>query len=97
MMKVLFKMKQTTNKLNNLYNYINNIKSDTEIMNDLDPVQYIKEYIKNGESSISVKEVSNALISFTFKEVKTVLALSISIIVIAIICSLLKIYNQLFK
>ncbi|VYU62492.1 stage III sporulation protein AE [Clostridium tertium] len=88
---------QTTNKLNNLYNYINNIKSDTEIMNDLDPVQYIKEYIKNGESSISVKEISNALISFMFKEVKTVLALSISIIVIAIICSLLKNLQSAFS
>lgn len=77
-------------KLNSLYNYINNMKSDIEIMNDLDPVEYIKGYIKNGEGNLSFKTISNAVVSFLFKEVKTVLALSVSIIVIAIICALLK-------
>ena len=33
---------EVNNKLNSLYNYINNVKSDVEIMNDLDPVEYIK-------------------------------------------------------
>lgn len=81
---------EVNNKLDSLYNYINNMKSDIEIMNELDPVEYIKGYIKNGEGNLSFKTISDAVISFLFKEVKTVLALSISIIVIAIICSLLK-------
>ncbi|WP_291652464.1 stage III sporulation protein AE [Clostridium sp.] len=81
---------EVNNKLHSLYNYINNMKSDIEIMNDLDPVEYIKGYIKNGEGNLSFKTISDAVISFLFKEVKTVLALSISIIVIAIICALLK-------
>lgn len=81
---------EVNNKLDSLYNYINNMKSDIEIMNDLDPVEYIKGYIKNGEGNLSFKTISDAVISFLFKEVKTVLALSISIIAIAIICSLLK-------
>ncbi|WP_195428372.1 stage III sporulation protein AE [Clostridium sp. D46t1_190503_E9] len=81
---------EVNNKLDSLYNYINNMKLDIEIMNDLDPVDYIKGYIKNGEGNLSFKTISDAVISFLFKEVKTVLALSISIIVIAIICALLK-------
>ena len=81
---------EVNNKLDSLYNYINNMKSDIEIMNDLDPVEYIKGYIKNGEGNLTFKTISDAVISFLFKEVKTVLALSISIIAIAIICSLLK-------
>lgn len=81
---------EINNKLDSLYKYINNMKSDIEIMNDLDPVEYIKGYIKNGEGNLSFKTISDAVISFLFKEVKTVLALSISIIVIAIICSLIK-------
>lgn len=85
------------NKLNSLYNYINNVKSDVEIMNDLDPVEYIKGYIKNGEGNLSIKTVVSAITSFLFKEVKTVLALSISIIVIAIICSLLKNLQSAFS
>lgn len=88
---------EVNNKLNSLYNYINNMKSDVEIMNDLDPVDYIKGYIKNGEGNLSIKEVGNAITSFLFKEVKTVLSLSISIIVIAIMCSLLKNLQSAFS
>lgn len=89
--------REVNNQLNSLYNYINNVKSDIEIMNDLDPVEYIKGYIKNGEGDLSIKKVGSAIASFLFKEVKTVLALSISIIVIAIMCSLLKNLQSAFS
>ena len=88
---------EVNNKLNSLYNYINNMKLDIEIMNDLDPVEYIKGYIQNGEGNLSVKTLSNAITSFLFKEVKTVLSLSISIIVIAIMCSLIKNLQSAFS
>ncbi|MDV4152169.1 stage III sporulation protein AE [Clostridium sp. AL.422] len=86
-----------SNKLNSLYNYINNMKSDVEIINDLDPVEYIKGYINNGEGNLSLKTLGNAITSFLFKEVKTVLSLSISIIVIAILCSLIKNLQSAFS
>lgn len=88
---------EVNNKLNSLYNYINNMKLDIEIMNDLDPVEYIKGYIQNGEGNLSIKTLSNAITSFLFKEVKTVLSLSISIIVIAIMCSLIKNLQSAFS
>ena len=78
------------NQIEGLYNYINNMKTDVEILNDLDPVEYIKEYIKTGQSSISISKIIGAITSLVFKEVKTAISLSISIIVIAIICSLIK-------
>ncbi len=88
---------EVNNKLNSLYNYINSMKLDVEIMNDLNPEEYIKGYIKNGEGNLSVKTFSNAVISFLFKEVKTVLSFSISIIVIAIMCSLIKNLQSAFS
>lgn len=88
--KINIENDKINNSLEGLYNYINNMKSDIEIMNDLDPVEYIKGYIKNGDGNLSFKNISNAVISFFFKEVKTVISLSISIVVISIICSLLK-------
>lgn len=88
---------EVNNKLNSLYNYINSIKFDIEIMNDLDPSDYIKGYIKNGEGNLSIKTVSNAIISFLFKEVKTALSFSVSIIVIAIMCSLIKNLQSAFS
>ena len=76
--------------LNSLYTYIDNMKSDVELINDLNPKEYIKSYIKNGEGNISFSLILKSVVSLIFKEVKTVLKLSLSIIVIAILCSLLK-------
>ena len=66
------------------------MKSDVELMNELDPVEYFKRYLESGQGNLSFEKVGGAIVSFLFKEVKTVLSLSISIVVIAIICSLLK-------
>ena len=66
------------------------MKSDVELMNDLDTVSYIQNYIKTGEGNLSVSKVLSAVVSLFFKEVKTVLSLAFSIIVIGIICSLFK-------
>lgn len=88
---------EINNKLDSLYNYINNMKLDIEILNDLDPVQYIKSYVENGEGNISFKTIINSIIAFLFKEVKTSLTLCISIIAIAIICSLIKNLQSAFS
>ncbi|ATD55195.1 stage III sporulation protein AE [Clostridium chauvoei] len=77
-------------KLNGLYSYINNMKTDVELINQLDPIEYFKNYIKSGEGNLSFKSIVGAIVSFLFREVKIVLSLSLSIIVISIICSLLK-------
>lgn len=92
-----FESEEVNSKLNNLYNYINNMKTDVEIINDLDPINYVKDYVKNGEGTISYKKVISGIVSFLFKEVKTVLSLSISIIVIAIVCSLIKNLQSAFS
>lgn len=76
--------------LNSLYTYIDNMKTDIELINDLNPVEYIKSYIKNGKGNISFSLILKSVVSLIFKEVKTVLKLSLSIIIIAILCSLLK-------
>ncbi len=81
---------ETESKLNNLYDYINTMKSDVELMNELDPVSYIQSYIENGKGNLSVSTVISAVVSLFFKEVKTVLSLAFSIVVIGIICSLFK-------
>ncbi|GAB6170327.1 stage III sporulation protein AE [Clostridium carnis] len=84
-------------KLENLYDYINNMKTDVELMNELNPLEYFKSYMKSGEGNISFKDISKAVVNFMFKEVKTVLTLAITIIIIAIICSLLKNLQSAFS
>lgn len=92
-----FEDAEVNSRLNNLYNYINNMKTDSELINNLDPINYVKDYVKTGEGNISYKKIISGVISFLFKEVKTVLSLSISIIVIAIICSLIKNLQSAFS
>lgn len=88
---------EANERLSGLYDYINNIKTDVELMNELDPVSYIKSYLENGEGNLSISKISGAVISLIFKEVKTVLQLAISLIVIGIICSLLKNLQSAFS
>ncbi|MBU3102899.1 stage III sporulation protein AE [Clostridium gasigenes] len=86
----LMKDEEIKDKIDGLYEYINNMKSDVELMNELDPIEYFKSYLESGQGNVSFEKVGGAIVSFLFKEVKTVLSLSISIVIIAIICSLLK-------
>ena len=81
---------EVESKLNSLYDYINTMKSDVELVNELDPISYIQSYIETGEGNISFSTILNAVISLFFREVKTVLALAFSIVAIGIICSLFK-------
>lgn len=81
---------EVESKLNNLYDYINTMKSDVELINELDPISYIQSYIETGEGNLSFSTILSAIISLFFKEVKTILALAFSIVAVGIICSLFK-------
>ena len=80
-----------------LYDYISTMKSDFELINDLDPISYIKNYITTGKGNLSFSKICDAVISLLFKEVKTVLSMCITIVVIGIICSLIKNLQSAFS
>jgi stage III sporulation protein AE len=84
-------------EINSLYDYIKKMKTDEELMETLNPVDYIKEYIKSGTGNLSFHNILNAVVSIVFKEVKSVLKLTLSIVTIAIICSLLKNLQDAFS
>ena len=81
---------ETDNKLNSLYDYINKMKTDEELLNELDPKSYVESYIKNGQGNLTIKELGLIAVNLLFKEVRVVLKLVISVVAIAILCSLLK-------
>ncbi|MFW2487595.1 stage III sporulation protein AE [Clostridium chromiireducens] len=84
-------------EIDSLYEYISKMKTDVELMDKLDPVEYIKAYLKEGKGNLSIDALLNAVISMIFKEVKSVLKLVVSIVTIAIICSLLKNLQDAFS
>ncbi|MBE6063623.1 MAG: stage III sporulation protein AE [Clostridium butyricum] len=77
-------------QIESLYDYINKMKTDVELMGNLNPKDYIKSYISDGKGNLSFNLLSKAVLSLCFKEVKSVLAFIVSVITIAIICALLK-------
>jgi stage III sporulation protein AE len=87
----------TKNDLDKLYEYINKRKTDVELMNELDPIEYVKNYIKEGKGNISIEKVGKAVVSLLFKEVRSVLKLAISFVAIAILCSLLNNLQDAFS
>lgn len=88
---------ETDNKLNSLYDYINKMKTDEELLNELDPKSYVESYIKNGQGNLTIKELGLIAVNLLFKEVRLVLKLVISVVAIAILCSLLKNLEDAFK
>lgn len=84
-------------EVDNLYDYINKRKTDVELMNELDPVEYIKSYIKDGKGNLEFSKVGKAVVSLLFKEVSSVLTIAISLIAIAILCSFLKNLQDAFS
>ena len=84
-------------EINALYEYINKMKTDVELMDNLDPVEYIKTYIAEGKGNLSFDKILKAILSIVFKEVGSVLKLVISIVTISIICALLKNLQDAFS
>lgn len=76
-------------EIEELYDYISNMKSEYEILNDMNIKQYIESSMKNGKGDISIKKVGKALVGFIFKELATSIKLMSVIVIIAIICALI--------
>lgn len=88
---------ESQEEIEGLYDYINSTKTDVELMNELDPYEYVKTYIKEGEGNISSEKLIKAILSLIFKEVATVLKLCLSLIVVGVLCALIKNLQQAFN
>ncbi|WP_438544101.1 stage III sporulation protein AE [Clostridium sp.] len=88
---------ESEKNLNKLYEYINNMKTDNELLNELDPEGFIQSYIETGQGNLTIKDLGLVIVNLLFKEVKVVLKLVISVVAIAILCALLKNLEDAFK
>ena len=76
-------------EIEELYDYISNMKSEYEILNDMNVKKYIENSMKTGEGDISIRKVGKTLVGFLFKELATSIKLMSIIVIIAIICTLI--------
>lgn len=84
-------------KIENLYNYISNMKSKYEILNEIDGKEYVNNYINTGSGGISDSTVYKVLLTYIFKEVASSAKLMIVVVIIAIVAALLNNLQKAFS
>ncbi len=76
-------------KIENLYDYINNMKSEYDIIKDIDVREYINSSLEKGNGAINLNNLIKYSVSYIFRETQSVLKMVIMVIVIGLLCSLL--------
>lgn len=84
-------------EVEHLYDYITNMKTENEVLKDLDAKDFVKQFLKTGDSNFSIKNISKALVAYSFKEVGALLKSMSILIIIAIICALLNNLQKAFS
>ncbi|AYF54943.1 stage III sporulation protein AE [Clostridium botulinum C] len=80
-----------------LYDYMSNIKTKYEMLNDVDIKTYVKDYMKNGKGDVSKSKFIKALAMYSFREVIACGKLMAMIVVICIICALINNLENAFS
>lgn len=84
-------VEESEKEISNLYEYIINMKDDIEILNDLDPKEYVKSIMTHGFEGTSIgKTIFKNIVSFILKEIVLVFSGISTVIIIAVICSLIQ-------
>ncbi|ERI91327.1 stage III sporulation protein AE [Clostridiales bacterium oral taxon 876 str. F0540] len=80
-----------------LYDYIVNMKTQYEVLKDLDAKDYVKQFIKTGDGKVSTNKLIKAVTAYSFKEVIAVIKSMSILVIIAIICALLNNLQKAFS
>lgn len=89
--------KDTESKMNNLYNYITNLKLEEELFNDMNPKEFVESILKNGQSPYGIKYYLGILKKYVFKEINGTMKIMISIIVIGLLSAVLRNLQSAFS
>ena len=88
---------ENTKEITDLYQYINNLQLEEELISGFNTREYINYFLKNGEGNISAINVVKALITVGVRELISFVKLSVLILVIAIIAALIKNVQNAFS
>lgn len=86
-----------TKQIQQLYDYIYNMKTEYEISKDMNIKDYVKQYMKTGNSGFSVKKILSAILNFSFREATSSMKLMSMIIIISVVCALLNNLEKAFS
>lgn len=84
-------------QINQLYNYMANVKDKYEILKDVDIGTYVKSYMKNGSGGISLSKLIKAVLAYSVRDIISSIKLISMLIIICIICALLTNFQKAFS
>ncbi|WP_123053569.1 stage III sporulation protein AE [Clostridium sp. JN-1] len=88
---------EVNQKIEQFYDYISNMKTKYELINDFDVKSYVKNFMKTGDGKFNIKKLVQALITYSMKEVVSSLKLLSTVVIIALICALLTNLQKAFS
>jgi stage III sporulation protein AE len=88
---------ESSSEVESLYKYISNMKTQDELLNDMDPREYVSSFLKTGDGKFSTEKVTRGAITYALREVAASLKLMTIIIIIAIVCALLNNLQSAFS
>lgn len=86
-----------TKEVEQLYNYITNIKTKYELIKDMDIQDYVKEFMKTGNGKFSFQKLFESVAGYFFREVIASFKLMIMLLIICVICALLTNLQKAFS
>lgn len=89
--------KTNNQKIQGLYDYISGLKSENDLLKDMDAKSYVDSFIKTGDGKLSSQKILNVILKEAFKEVLASLKLMIQLFIVAIICALLSNLEKAFS
>lgn len=84
-------------RIQSLYDYITGLKSENDILKDIDTKDYIQSFLKSGNGNISSGKIVNYIFTYGFKEVAASMKLMIELLIVAIMCSLISNLEKAFS
>lgn len=84
-------------KINELYDYINKMENENELLKDISPREFVENYMKSGQDAEKGNRLVKAGAAYLFKEVLASFTIIGQLIIIAIICALLNNLQNAFS
>ena len=88
---------ENTREINELYNYINNLQLEEELLSGFNTREYISYFLKNGEGNVSFKNILKTVLTAGVRELISFVKLSVLVLIIAIIAALIKNLQNAFS
>lgn len=84
-------------RVENLYQYISNMKNQFEILKDVDVKEFVESFIKTGNDGVTSSKIYKAVITYFFKELVASAKLMVLVVVIAILAALINNLQSAFS